>query len=258
MFRWFSRSTTDSGPSYSLLKVKPSRGLPQDLADREKSPDYQQWRGRIESDLFAQTLDEDAPNFVTFLKTGHGLLQLRLPQLEGGCLLAFSTPLRAADYANVQAPDQTFEYFCSSAKQVVSVVREFREHAGISHVALDRCPRCNVFTTIKASNFDNANAVIQLWKVSKATEIARCGLYLDYARAAARNGQLLRARDVALELVGHVTAEDARSHLLLGKLAVQLHDKQLLREAKGFLTVIKQDWAIEELKNAEKARVLEF
>ena len=128
-----------SWPSYSLLRAVPSRGLPQDLADREASPDHEQWRDRIESDLAAQAPDEDRPNFVTFLKSRNGLLQLRLPQLDGGCLLAFSTPLRAADYASVcRLPQLTFKYFCSSPKQVVSVINEFRERANVGHVALDR------------------------------------------------------------------------------------------------------------------------
>jgi len=258
MFRWFFRKATESDAAYSLLRAVPSRGLPVDLADREDSADFTAWRNRIESDLIAQSQDEEAPSFMTFLKTGNGLLHLRLPKLEGGCLLVFSTPLRAADYAGVQAPEQTFEYFCSSAKQVVFVVREFREHGGISHIALDRCPRCDMFTTIQASDFDTAAKVIQVCKIWKATETARCRLYWDYARSAARTGQFLRARDVVLELVGHVTAEDARSHLLLGKLAIQLHDKRLLREAKKFLTVLKQDWALEELQNAERTRVFEF
>jgi hypothetical protein len=100
--------------------------------------------------------------------------------------------------------------------------------------------------------------VIHLCKIAKATEIARCGLYWDYAQATARNGSLLCARDVALELVGHVTAEDPRSHLLLGKLGIKLRDKRLLREAKEFLAVIKQDWAIAELQAAEKTKVFEF
>jgi len=41
-------------------------------------------------------------------------------------------------------------------------------------------------------------------------------------------------------------------------LAVQLRDKQLLREAKEFLDVLNEDWAIEELTIAEKMRVLEY
>jgi hypothetical protein len=158
----------------------------------------------------------------------------------------------------VAAPKQTFAYFCASPKQFVFVVNELRERAGVRHIALDRCPRCEVFTTANASNFDSAAKVIQMLNIFKATEIARGGLYRDYARSAARSGEFLCARDVALELVGHVTAEDARSHLLLGKLAIHLHDKRLLHEAKEFLAVLRQDWAIEELKNTEKTRVLEF
>ncbi len=258
MFSWSIRKSKDSGPFYSLLRAVPSRGLPQELANQEASPDYHEWRDRIASDLAMQPQDEDAPNFMTFLKSDDGLLHLRLPQAEGGCLLVFSSPLRAADYASVQAPKQTFNYFCSSAKQVVFVVREFRDHGGITHIALDRCPRCDVFTTVKASDFDSPHNVIETWKIWKATESARCGLYWDYARSAARAGQFLRARDVALELVGHVTPDDPRSHLLLGKLAIRLRDKQLLHEAEKFLALLRQDWANEELQNAAKTKVFEF
>jgi hypothetical protein len=258
MFRWFSNATKDAGPSYSLLKAVPCRGLPQELADREASSDYQEWRNRIESDLDSQPIDEDAPAVLTFLKAGDGLLQFRVPELEGGCLLAFSSPLRAADYASETTPEKTFEYFCSSPSQVVMVVKYFCEHAGVSHIALDRCPRCNLLVTIKALSLDSPTKVIQFYRIAKANEIARCTLYRDYARSAAKNGQFLCARDVALELVGHVTAEDPRTHLLLGKLGIQLRDKKLLREATKFLAVIKQDWAIAELQAAEKTKVFEF
>ncbi|HMK22727.1 MAG TPA: hypothetical protein VK466_10360, partial [Terriglobales bacterium] len=196
--------------------------------------------------------------FFTFLKSGNGLLQMFLPQQEAGCLLAFSSPLRAADYASVAAPKQTFEYFCSSPKQVVLVVNEFRERAGFRHIALDRCPRCEVITTFSASNLDSAAKVIHMQNIFKATEIARCGLYWSYARSAARSREFLCARDVTLELVGHVTPEDPRSHLLLGKLAIQLEDQQLLREAQEYLAVLKQDWAMKELETAERTRVFEF
>jgi len=61
-----------------------------------------------------------------------------------------------------------------------------------------------------------------------------------------------------LELVGHVTAENPPSHLLLGKLAIHLHDKRLLRDAKDILAVLQQSWAIAELENAQRTRVFEF
>jgi hypothetical protein len=258
MFQWFSRTRTQNSPSYSLLRTAPSRGIPQELADQEASFDHQGWRDQIERDLVAQGCDEDQPSFLTFLKSGNGLLQLSLPEQQGGCLLAFSSPLRAADYASVTAPKQTFQYFCSSPKQVVFVVNEFRERAGVKHIALDRCPRCEIITTLGAENFDSAAKVIQMHNIFKATEMARCGLYWTYARSAARGSEFLRARDVVLELVGHVTPEDPRSHLLLGKLAIQLKDRQLLREAREFLVVLKEDWAIKELEKAERTRVFEF
>lgn len=258
MFQWFFRTRRQSPAGYSLLRAVPSRGLPKDLADREASSEHQDWRDQIERDLVAQGCDEDEPGFLTFLKSGNGLLQVAVPQQEGGCLLAFSSPLRAADYASVAAPEKTFEYFCSSPKQAVLVINEFREHARVRRVALDRCPRCDVFTTLSAANFVSAAAVIQMRNIFKATEMARCGLYWEYARSAARAREFLCARDVALELVGHVTQEDPRSHLLLGKLAIQLKDRQLLREAKAFLAVLKQDWAIEELETAARTRAFEF
>jgi hypothetical protein len=208
--------------------------------------------------LSDQHCDPDEPNFLTFLKSGDGLLQMRLPDTEGGCLLAFSNVIRAADYAGATLPKQAFAYFCSSPKQAVLVVNEFRERAGVKHIALDRCPRCDVFPVFGASSLISAENVIAMRNIFKATEIARCELYRTYARSAARTGNFLLARDVALELVGHVTLEDPRSHLLLGKLAIQLRDKRLLREAKEFLALLKQDWAVEELKIAEKTRVLEY
>ena len=162
--------------------------------------------------------------------------------------MAFSNPLRASDYTSEAAPEQSFEYFCSSAKEVVLVIQHFVEYAGVTHVALDRCPRCNALATIHAESLNSAAKVIGAWQIAKATEIARSGLYWDYARSAARNGHFLCARDVALELVGHVTAEDPRYHLLLGKLVIQLKDKQLLGEARKFLAFTKQVWAIEELQ----------
>jgi hypothetical protein len=257
MFGWSSSKKGDL-PSYSLIDAVPCRGLPQDLSDRENSAEHCGWRDKIESESFAEIADQTAPGFATFLKAGNGLLNVRLPEVEGGCLLVFSNVLRAADYARVQVPEKEFQFFCSSAEQVVSVVADFRQHGGISHVALDRCPRCDVFTVLSPSSLDSAAKVVHTWKIWKATEIARCGLYFGYAQAAARAGQFLVARDVALELVGHVTVEDARVHLLLGKLAIMLMDKRLLREAKDFLVFLKQNAIVEELGDAQKTKRIQF
>jgi len=257
VWHWLASRKSDL-PSYALLEDEPSRGLPSDLAAQENSAAHRELSDRIESDLRAHAADENSPGFATFLKEGNGLLQFRAPQLAGGCLLAFSSPFRAADYARVQVPGKKFAFFCSSPAQVVTGIAQMRAEAGITHLALDRCPRCNVFTTVGVSSFDTADEVIAIWTIAKATEIARCNLYLDYALAAAAAGQLLVARNVALELVGHVTAEDPRAHLLLVKLALQLRDKRLQRDARRFLTFLKQDAALAQLDAAIKTRRVQY
>src|SRR5215831_5905094 len=113
MWRWLSSKKNDV-PAYSLLEAEPCRGLPEDLDAQEKSEEYKQLYERLESELCAQVTDENTPGFVTFLKEGEGLLQFLTPEFNGGCLLAFSSALRAADYARVQVPKKKFEYFCSS------------------------------------------------------------------------------------------------------------------------------------------------
>jgi hypothetical protein len=258
MLRWFSRAPKQSLLCYSLLRAVPSRDLPQELADQEASSEYYEKRERIEAELNAQPCDEDQTRFFTFLKVDNGLLEMRLPNLDGGCLLAFSTPFRAVDYATVAMPKLIFACFCSSPKQVVFMLKDLREHADVRHIALDRCPRCDIFPVVNASSVDTAAKVIDFRNISLATQIARCNLYWEYARSEAINGEFVRARNVALEIVGHVTAEDPRPHLLLGKLAIQLRDKRLLREAQNCLDLLKHSPCIDELEIAKKTRKVEF
>jgi hypothetical protein len=47
-------------------------------------------------------------------------------------------------------------------------------------------------------------------------------------------------------------------HRLLGKLALQLQDKTLLREAKRFLTLLKQSQAVAELEGLNSAKGVLF
>jgi len=103
MLQWFSRTPKQSSPSYSLLRATPSCGLPQELADQEASPEYQEWRDRIECDLTAQRCDEDEPNFLTFLKSGNGLLQMLLPSFSR---LFKQDPVRSSlEYQQLWLPD---------------------------------------------------------------------------------------------------------------------------------------------------------
>jgi hypothetical protein len=115
------------------------------------------------------------------------------------------------------------------------------EASGIETIALDRCPRCSIFTTVATCSLKTSDDLIGLCCIFKATLLARGDLYFSYALESARAGRIEIARDVALETVGHVNLEDPRPHLLLGQLAVKLRDRELLREAKSFLQFFKLD-----------------
>jgi hypothetical protein len=257
MLNWLFRRKNDL-PSYALLEAAPTRRLPEDLLALENSDDFGARRDRIEQDLSDRPLDTEAPGTVTFLKSGNGLLQIRVGDPQEPCLLLFSNPLKAVDYSRVLLPKENFQLFCSSAEQTTKVVQDFRENAGTTQVALDRCPRCNIFTSVGAKALATGTAVATLLRIHKATELGRNDLYFDYAQQAARSGQWLVARNVALELVGHVTMENPRVHLLLGKLGVQMRDRRLLSDAKSFLRFLRADGAVADLENARKMKELQF
>ena len=100
------------------------------------------------------------------------------------------------------------------------------ERMSIAHVVLDRCSRCSVFTAFEIKSFTTVSDLLGLWAMTKALENARFERYLDYAIACARSGRLETARDVTLEIVGHVTAEDPRPHMVLGCIAAVLQQRQ--------------------------------
>lgn len=123
----------------------------------------------------------------------------------------------------------------SSPNQLVVMLRDLRKDAAVETFTLDRCPRCPLFTAFESKSIKSAADLLEVWGITKATEQSRADLYVSYAVESARGGELERARDVALEAVGHVSLEDARLHLLLGQIAVALADPVLLREARQFL-----------------------
>ena len=204
MWRWFS-SEKDGFPPYSLLEREPRRAHPEDLDAQEKSDEYKLRYKRLGSELCAQVTDENTPRFFHFLKEKGQQLQVLTPEFNGGCLLAFSSALRAADYARVRVPEKKFDHAYSSPAQAAFGITELRKKVGTSHIVLDECPRCNIFTPVDTSNWTSAD-LIRVWKLAKAIEMTRCNLYLAYARVVAATGKFLKARNVLLELVGHVTA----------------------------------------------------
>lgn len=100
--------------------------------------------------------------------------------------------------------------------------------------------------------------MIRAWAVRKAVEISLCELYGKYAVLEARKDNLKVALEVMLQLVGHVTPEDPRAHLLLGKLAIRLGDMQLLGEAMAYLAYLKEAERLVELEAAQRTGVVDF
>lgn len=224
-------------PTYSALRTVPSRRPPPDLAAQERSAAFAARREPIERALREppRRPPPDQPLFTTLWAVREqGVLSFDLPGGAGRCVPVFSTPFRAADYVHtLVTPGLALHYLASSPEQLVHMLRDL-EGAGIGKVALDRCPRCDVFTTIDGASLRTADDALTVWAIWKATELARLRLYVEYARAAARAGRLAVARDVALETVGHVCVEAPQPHLLLGQLAVARGDRVLLNEARAF------------------------
>jgi hypothetical protein len=245
MLEWLKgRRNRKEIPEYSTLRLVPTRGLPSDLADAERSESFATSRENLERELrkLPRRPLGDEPLFIELLEArGSGVVTINLPDRSGQCLPVFSTPFRASDYVQTLLPSgPSVRYLSSSPLQLVQMLPRI-EASGIEALALDRCPRCSIFTTVGTCSLKTSDDLIGLWCIFKATLLARADLYFSYALESARAGRIEIARDVALETVGHVNLEDPRPHLLLGQLAVKLRDRELLGEAKSFLQFFQLD-----------------
>lgn len=252
------RGEVEELPAYTLLTAGRTCNLPGELAEREHSQIFAETRESIEAELLQSERrpSEDAPLFCALPAHG-GPLTLQLTDSAQACLLVFSSPVRAADYKRVlfaMSPAGReigeLRFWRFSPSDFVEILSEFRQSPGIEQFALDRCPRCDVFTA-NDSDVQSAENAIQIWAIFKATEHARAELYGHYATSAARRGDLELARDVALEIVGHVTPDDSRAHLLLGKVAAALDDEALRQEATAWLRFLGKEAALQELASFE-------
>jgi len=229
-------------PEYAAIRKAPNMGLPSDLEEREASQPFAAQRKAIERSLRdpPRRPQEQSPLFVGLLAANQeGVVTMTLPDGESQCLPIFSTPFRAADYIRtLLARGPAVHYLSSSPLELVGMLRDLRE-MGIENVALDRCPRCNIVATIGSASITTADDVINCWSIVKATELARLDLYLSHAQESAGAGELEAAHEIVLETIAHVSLEDPRAHLLLGQIAVALHERRTLREAKAFLQFFK-------------------
>ena len=262
MLNWLKRRRSQNRmPEYAAIRRMPNRSLPSDLVDSETSHAFAEQRETIERTLREppRRPAEQHPLFVVILAARNGsVLAIDVPGSESRCLPIFSSPFRAADYTRtLLPPDAAVNYLFSSPQELVRMLRDLRAR-GIDTLTLDRCPRCNIFTTIRPASITTADDAIQYWSITKASELARLDLYLCYAQASARAGALETAREVAFETIAHVGIEDPRTHFLVGQIAVALHDRDLLREAKAFLRFLNLDAWERKLDEADGGSEVDF
>jgi hypothetical protein len=259
---WLRKKKGPAGelPHYSRLKAIPSRGLPPELEERECSEAFNARGDVLQRELLepARRPSDDKPLFTELLVAEQGVVTIPLPESDGQCLPVFTTPFRAADYVRtLLASGPRVQYLASSPLRFIRMIHDL-ESAGITHVAIDRCPRCSTFSTVGLSSTASAATVVQLWAIHKATELTRGELYFEYALQSARGGRLEVARDVALEAVGHVSFEDPRLHLLLGQVAIRMADRPLLREARAFLRFLSLAPWERKLDEAQRSGLVDF
>lgn len=261
MWRWLTGKKKQKAelPTYSGLQSNPCRGLPPELDQREASESFTIQRDALEQGLLepARRPPLDEALFTQLLAIEGGILTIDLPD-STKCLPIFSTPIRAADYKQtVLDSGPATQYLCSTPLEFVRMLGDIKG-AGIETFALDRCPRCDVFSAISAASINTADDMLTVWAISKATELARADTYLEFAVESAHAGQLVLAREVALETVGHVTLEDPRCHLLLGQIGVGLGDRKLVQEAKAFLRFLELDAWEQELDRVVETGTPDF
>jgi hypothetical protein len=262
VFSWLTGSKkAEYVPHYSALRENPTRGLPTELEQQEGSESFIALQESLQEDLLdgAQRPAIETTLFTMLIDSDRNFVALTLPE-NARCIPVFSTPFRAADYIRgLLNRGPRLQYLCSNSIEFLQVVRNF-EDSGIEWLVIDRCPRCSDVSIggIGVSSIKAPDDAVVLWVIHKAGELARAQLYCAFALESARAGKLELARDVALEAVGHVTMEDPRLHLLLGKIAIVRGDRRLLGEAKAFLEFFGMDSWHRKLSQSEESGAADF
>ncbi|HEV7396856.1 MAG TPA: hypothetical protein VGN86_10135 [Pyrinomonadaceae bacterium] len=229
-------------PCYAALQSIPTRALPPELVEKEESEFCATQRETIERQLLEpDRLPRHDEPFFTTLVAKRGVITLELTGGRARCLPVFSTPVRGGDYVQTLLTDSSdVEYLCSSPQEFTKFLLDLR-NVGVNTFTMDRCPRCDTFNAVDSDSITTTSRLLNLWAIFKATELSRANLYYEYAIELAKEGQLVVAREVVLETVGHVTMVDPRLHLLLGQLGIGLKDQKLVEEAQAFLEFLRMD-----------------
>jgi len=240
-------------PFYAAIERSSPSGGHKDFSNLEDSPEIPRLREHFESDLLGSHRPaDDKPLLTTLLSGASGVFTLILPNSEP-CLLTFSTPLRAEAYARLHAGSHSLKYLASTPEEFAQMLNDLRSNSPIESVALDVCPYCLNFPALNIECLLTPGQVVELWAIHKSGELARECLFFNQANDACACGDFQLAKATIFEAVQHVTAESPRLHLLLGKVALSLGDKDLFREVKTVLRFLQADYFIQELLAAEKS-----
>ena len=249
-------------PTYTLLWSVSTRKVRADLARLEKSPKQDELRGAFERGILASrllpTVDDQILNIFV---RGADSIALVIPSPDESasrCIPVFTERWRAMDYVLTLHPrERDLRVAVMSAAEFVATLRDLEKNGSFTF-AIDRCPRCDGFLTYETSMADTPGHFIRMMVVQKAAEMAQRHLYWTYALTKAHGAQFEVARDVALEIVAHVTMADPNTHLLLGQVGIALGDDQLVREAHTFLRFFQNDAMDKKLELDEEAGKPQF
>lgn len=248
MFDWLIRKRSSSGlPNYTALERNRLGKDRRDFGDLENSPQVDRLREELVSELLSlpRRPAEDKPLLTSFLSGPSGIFTVTLPD-STPCLLSFSTPLRAGQYARIHAGQLQLRYLSSSPQEYVVMLGDLRR-CGVQSFALDACPHCMTFPVLETKSMVTPADVVKIWAIHKSGELARETLYFARAKKAAERRDLQEAKEIALEAIQHVTSESPRLHLLLGEVALSLKEKELYREARIFLEFLSAKQPLREL-----------
>lgn len=242
MLDWLKRRFgSDPSPLYAAIKRQPNRELPPALAEQHASADHQ---AAVEASCArlrsAPHRPADDVPLLHMLGAGDGAGQVSLTLPEGLCLLLFTSPFRAMDYAAARLGRHTNvpATVCSPAE--LATAAESLAASGVTHVAVDVCPRCDTVLVAGAEALASIDGVITLWSTALGVRDAQRELFLTHADLAVGRGERREAREIALEVVGHVDPTDPRAHWLIGQIAVASRDRSEFREACAFLQLLGQ------------------
>jgi hypothetical protein len=115
-------------PSYSELRLTPTRPLPAELQEQERGADFSTRCDALRSELLqlARRPPDDEPRFFEFLSpTKRGVVTITLPDNGGPCLPVFSTAFRAEDYRRTQlGPDFRVGWLRSSPEALLRMLHD--------------------------------------------------------------------------------------------------------------------------------------